>query len=848
MPANEVVLDSSLEEDDDIIREKEADLVEKSFQSLANAGSAATSLKEKMVEAFPAVSCASHFRQARRYLQRTLGGAMQIMDELVISGYVAEDTGLLTTDKDPRNRFARLAIGKDVQPAMKKENAALGPYQDRFLVCAPLDGNELSWDSKSEKTLMRIPMSRNHRLLTTRNLHWQWFNPLVFGLVSEVVEGVDPVAALQELEDLKAAALQYAKIVGGWSDKVGLYVNIFGHNEQNSLHVHIVDLETTGPGFVAQACACCPLDDVIAVLSEEAQDAKKIRIIFSHASRDKSEVATDLVEQMIHKFQAMNIPKRSMMYQYSMNISPGQHWADIWMQGMQEAEVVIIMMEPAYLKSSACVDEFLASQNKTQAIFICDPDNLADLQKFAPSNGAPGCGQAIMTLATGKQLYLKGAPRATEDIFSRYLDTGLVPYDQKHCASSTGGATKGLGSRGATSIRLELKSRVPTLNDAGGYREVRRLLQEELGGSAAMYDELCRSGWVDDISGNLNLKGNIFAQLAAGKIVQEDMKREQKYLGKYEERFLVCRNTPEADSNWDSISDEWVGRASMARRHRFLTTKNLHWQWFNAIVFGLVPRTEGGVSLEGALAEVEAMRDAANNYAREVGGWSKQVGLFVTVCGHNKMNSLHVHILDMSVLGPSFNKWKYKMCPLHAVIKVLREEVDVQQASRKISHSSLDKMLADAPSAKPSAHRSWFSCCVPRLRRPASSGDVSLAPNEGPILYLNVGGEPIAVHRQTFRLAPAGSPLKDLSVLGLDKNTKMGLGSDWVLDHEGRVFLDHPPAAFKEILDCLRVLRLGASKESLPMEVPMHQHAARLVKALGLNELINPVIDELASL
>merc|ERR1719203_72456 len=98
---------------------------------------------------------------------------------------------------------------------------------------------------------------------------------------------------------------------------------------------------------------------------------------------------------------------------------------------------------------------------------------------------------------------------------------------------------------------------------------------------------------------------NCFARVAAGVMIQPGMDIEQKALGKFQDNFVICCNRPENDEHWDSEDPEWVGRASMSLHHRFLTTKDPHWQWFNSLVFGLVPQHAGGVSREEALAQCE---------------------------------------------------------------------------------------------------------------------------------------------------------------------------------------------------------------------------------------------------
>lgn len=172
---------------------------------------------------------------------------------------------------------------------------------------------------------------------------------------------------------------------------------------------------------------------------------------------------------------------------------------------------------------------------------------------------------------------------------------------------------------------------------------------------------------------------NIFARVAAGVMIQPDMEKEQLALGKFADKFVICKNRPENDEHWDSEDPEWVGQASMSLRHRFLTTKNLHWSWFNALTFGRRDPQRGGSTIIEAVAEVQSMKAACMAYAANTKGWSTNLGMFVHVFGHNSVNSLHVHLVDMDVVGPTFHAAAYKNCPLDAVLKVLTEE---QAASR----------------------------------------------------------------------------------------------------------------------------------------------------------------------
>jgi len=144
-----------------------------------------------------------------------------------------------------------------------------------------------------------------------------------------------------------------------------------------------------------------------------------IRIIFSHASRNNSEIATVMVESMIDDFVYLGYCRKQIMYQYSMDIPPKRHWGDIWMRGLIESDIVIIIMEEAYLKSKACVEEFLCSQDKEQAIVACSAEEFDRCKKMHPDDGAIGCGRVIMQLRTGQQVYLNGCNGAAEDISRR---------------------------------------------------------------------------------------------------------------------------------------------------------------------------------------------------------------------------------------------------------------------------------------------------------------------------------------------------------------------------------------------------------------------------------------------
>merc|ERR1740129_751117 len=326
---------------------------------------------------------------------------------------------------------------------------------------------------------------------------------------------------------------------------------------------------------------------------------------------------------------------------------------------------------------------------------------------------------------------------------------------------------------------------------------------------------------------------NVFARIAAGVMQQPDMDKEQEHLGDFKDQFCICKNRPENDEHWDSDDAAWVGKASMSRRHRFLATKDLHWQWFNALSFGMVPTgEEGEIDIKAAVEHVELMKAAALTYAGAAEGWSDKVGLCLHVFGHNSVNALHVHIVDMTELGPSFWSLERKNCPLDAVLKVLQEEFEAKKEHRLSPVTEVTTAARAAAEAATSAKEA-----LQALKKSTSIFSTGVfSSNVDEILELNVGGETLSVPRSTLLLAPAGSRLNDLF---------SGNWSDGgVLHHDchGRIFLNFPPTGFRLIVNHLRLLHNSSNEDVLaPIVVPReNQHEVEeLSWLLGVSSLLN---------
>lgn len=639
----------------------------------------ATSVKAEIIGQMPIIKDASGFREVRRLLLEELGGVAHLLQELVFAGFVDPSTQLLTTDEKPFNVFARIVARKLVQHKMEEEQQALGMYASRFVICRNKPDNDLHWDSSDPKWIEKASMARRHRFLTTRNLHWQWFNLLICGLLGAQDGGAEISAARDEVRDMEAAAMHYAKNMG-WSSNVGLFVNIFGHNSVNSLFVHILDLSQTGPAFESLEYKNLPLSEVIRVLDEEA---------------------------------SVDTSRRTLMRQ------------------------------PTAI-------------------------SLVDLSK--------------------RRFFFAGTD-------------------------------------GATSLKAEIVGRIPVLRDAACFREARRLLREELGGMLSLREELVRAHLINadtELLTTGEAPFNIFARIAAGVMKPPGFEEEQKFLGDYQERYCICKNRPENDERWDSDDPEWVGKASMARRHRFLTTKDLHWRWFNALIFGMVgPRLEDEQNFNDlsfmtyVIGEVETMKVAALTYAAKA-GWSKDIGLYFHVFGHNTVNSLHLHILDREDLGPTYLKYEYKNLPIDVVLKVLGEEFN------NMLPPDLD-LLKAAEDAVHAAKRQRSLSMQPYFEDGGND-----------IIDLNVGGVMITVSKRTLAMAPQESLLRRMFSGSWDSALLQR-------DSSGKIYLDLPGKSFGRLVDHMRLINfLPPGKLIMPPIFPQDEEQEMLTLAgqLGIVNLL----------
>jgi len=234
-------------------------------------GTAYSSWTELCHEEMEQLNTRDNFTHARMRLRQY--GVEKLLDELTGQNIVDAQTKMLSTGMTPFNIFARLAAGVFSQPNMAEEQPKLGRFRDKFMVVCNRPECDEQWESSDPMWCGKASMSKNHRMLILKDLHWEWFNALTFGYVSGLKAGI----AL--LKDAREAAHLWVSAGGeAWPplDRVGLFVQVYSHCSINAFHLHIVDLDNLGPTFEKMVYKNLRLEDAISVLEEEEKQGTVI--------------------------------------------------------------------------------------------------------------------------------------------------------------------------------------------------------------------------------------------------------------------------------------------------------------------------------------------------------------------------------------------------------------------------------------------------------------------------------------------------------------------------------------------------------------------------------------------
>jgi hypothetical protein len=177
-----------------------------------------------------------------------------MLKKLLALGYVDAKSENLTTRREPFNIFARLAI--KAQPNFVNQMSIM--YRTEFMVCHNLADNDNGWSDPDCKTAAMAGPDINgpgHVFITIRNLNWKYFN------IASLAFETD---ALIVLTKLKRAAKRYATL-RRWRNP-GFYFHCYPHSSVNSLHLHVVNLDTAGWNLKANSHKNLSIDDAMEVI------------------------------------------------------------------------------------------------------------------------------------------------------------------------------------------------------------------------------------------------------------------------------------------------------------------------------------------------------------------------------------------------------------------------------------------------------------------------------------------------------------------------------------------------------------------------------------------------------
>jgi hypothetical protein len=198
----------------------------------------------------------------------------------------------------------------------------------------------------------------------------------------------------------------------------------------------------------------------------------------------------------------------------------------------------------------------------------------------------------------------------------------------------------------------ELKLALPVLNTAEQYKEARRLVKEfGLNNLHDSYPEHFDQGKIKPTS-------NFFSKVVSG-IIKNPISHPEGY-SIFHDEFEVMQNTPENDKNWNN--PEKAGSSSMSQFHKFIVPKSDEWTNFNVLTMK-----------PDFLGSLDKMERLGVVYAAMYGIEKSNLEFFFH-CVHNSIWTLHLHMIDKTRTGPSYDQNQYKHLLLDDVRKVLGEE------------------------------------------------------------------------------------------------------------------------------------------------------------------------------
>lgn len=167
---------------------------------------------------------------------------------LLENKYIKDDT--LTTGIQPFNYFARIGSGKPNFAPQYNVNET-----GEFVVCHKLEKDCEQWNNPNYKSGAMAGSDENgpgHVFITTTNLFWKYFNILT-------------ITDVEFLKRMRDVALKYVE-ARGWTN-YGFFFHCLPCNSVHSLHLHVVNLDRTGPHYDKRIYKNLPIEDAIEVIA-----------------------------------------------------------------------------------------------------------------------------------------------------------------------------------------------------------------------------------------------------------------------------------------------------------------------------------------------------------------------------------------------------------------------------------------------------------------------------------------------------------------------------------------------------------------------------------------------------
>ena len=176
-----------------------------------------------------------------------------MMKMLRSTGYTDKNNNYKFDKESPFNIFAALASGIIKNPV---NQSILDCYSNKWMVCHNRPENDDNWKDNNTKVSMAGPdiNGPGHVFITTKSNNAKYFNIASIILHKEK----------EFLQDLLEVAQHYAT-KRNWNNP-GFFFHCYPNNSVQSLHLHVVNMDNTGPSFELQKFKNLSIYDALEII------------------------------------------------------------------------------------------------------------------------------------------------------------------------------------------------------------------------------------------------------------------------------------------------------------------------------------------------------------------------------------------------------------------------------------------------------------------------------------------------------------------------------------------------------------------------------------------------------